>query len=214
MQKISIFVGPPLSGKTSTAKALAEGKKTSFLDGFRKNPVDYPWLIENIEKDTELIIVDDIYTGNNLKTWIDAAISNDLFKDKQVILVGYSSIVKVDLEKYFNHIEIRYFTMKKEKQYYFKITRENKPGNSLEAQMLEEIKTDDRQIISEKEKNALKDAMPVWIESLEAKNKRCKPGMIKAEWTSCSDKKDEFCYVGGLCTISFYLIEEKDVGDA
>ena len=214
MQKIQIFVGPPMSGKTSTAKELANGKQTTWILAKNKNPIDNPRLLAFVESSDEMIVVDDIFSINGLKIWIDSALNNELMNDKEVILICYSSILKVNLEEYFNQIKIRHFTMEKMKNYYSKIVRENKPANSLESRILQELLEDDRQIISEKEKDALKDAMPVWIESVEKYNKRCKPGMMKLQWTASSDKKDEFCYVGALCTIAFYLIEEKEVKDA
>ena len=214
MQKIEIFVGPPMSGKTSTARALAEGKKTTWLLAKSSNPIDNPRLLAFVQSNDEMIVVDDIYSVSNLKLWIDAALTNELMHDKKVILICYSSITKVNLEEYFNQIEIRHFTIPMGKRYYYKIVKENKPGNTLEGSMLQELKIDERQIVGQKELSLLKGNMKNWIESQESMFKRCKPGTIKPQWTLSSDKKDEFCYVGGLCIMAFYLIEEKEVSNA
>lgn len=232
MQKIQIFVGPAESGKTFRAREITKGQNVAWINGYRTNPFDNPTLLSVVGTQTNHIVVDDIYGAENLKLWflelreekiiIGRNTDNPSIIDRpDIILICYASISKVvNLDEYKDEFEIVEFTKNKEniismkKQYYFKITRENKPSNSLETQILEGIKANDRLIISEKEKNDMKDAMPVWIESIEMKNKRCKSGMINPHWTSSTDMKDEFCYIGSLCTISFFLIEEKEVKDA
>jgi hypothetical protein len=228
MQKIQIFVGPMESGKTFRAREITKGYETVWINGFRTNPFDHPTLLSVVGKETKYIVVEDIYGAENLKFWFlelreekliisrntDAPLAIDR---PEIILICYSSIAKVvNLDEYQEEFEIKEFTKKHiqmEKKYYFKITRENKPSNSIEKQLLRELQMDERQVINRKALDFLKGYIQKWIEDIESQNKRCKPGMIKPQWTSSADKKDEFCYVGDLCTISFYLIEEKEVKD-
>jgi len=80
MEKIKVFIGPPASGKSRKARELAEGRNVFWKFPKSDNSVFTPFMLYGLDKDTEIIIIEEIQSKKKLETLI-----YEFFNDKLVI---------------------------------------------------------------------------------------------------------------------------------